>query len=92
MSQLVLQLFALGALALLGPLVVLTRDPRPQTLTLSLYGLFFGLAFFAFAAPDVALAQLAVGALVLPLMVLLTLARMRRHSDRNAARAPDGGR
>lgn len=81
MSTLALQLFALALVALLAPFVVLTRDPRPQTVTLTLYGLFLGLAFMAFQAPDAALAQLAVGAVVLPLMVLLTLARMRRRAE-----------
>jgi uncharacterized MnhB-related membrane protein len=83
--ELVLQLFALGAIVVLAPFVVLTRDPRPQSLTLTLYGLSLGLAFVAFAAPDVALAQLTVGAVALPLMVLLTLARMRRHAERDRA-------
>lgn len=87
-ADFLLQLFALGAVAVLTPFVALTRDPRPQTVTLTLYGLFLGLAFVAFQAPDVALAQLAVGAVALPLMVLLTLARMRRRGGADRERAP----
>jgi uncharacterized MnhB-related membrane protein len=35
------------------------------------------LMFFIFQAPDVAFSQIAVGAVVLPLMVLLTLAKLK---------------
>lgn len=83
-SETVLQLVALLGLVVLGPIVVLTRDPRAQALVLTFYGLVFGLAFFAFQAPDVALAQIVVGAVALPIMVLLTLARMRRHAEKEA--------
>ncbi len=78
-SVTVLQLVAMAGLVVVAPVVVLTRDPRAQVLALTFYGLVFGLAFFAFQAPDVALAQLVVGAVALPILVLLTLARMRRH-------------
>jgi uncharacterized MnhB-related membrane protein len=70
---LALTLVALGATA-----VVLTRDPARQAVTLSVYGLVLSVLFFALQAPDVALAQLAVGTAVVPLMVMLTLRRVRR--------------
>lgn len=84
-SETVLQLAAIGGLVVVGPVVVLTRDPRAQAMALTFYGLVFGLLFLAFQAPDVALAQFVVGAVALPIMVLLTLARMRRHRDTGAA-------
>jgi energy-converting hydrogenase B subunit D len=43
----------------------------------SIYGLALGILFFVFSAPDVALSQTAVGAVALPLMILLALARVR---------------
>ena len=43
----------------------------------SLYGLVLGILFFVFEAPDVALSQTVVGAVALPLMVLLALAKVR---------------
>jgi uncharacterized MnhB-related membrane protein len=43
----------------------------------SMYGLVLGVLFFAFKAPDVALSQTVVGAVALPLMVLLALAKVR---------------
>lgn len=86
MTGLVFQLGALALCAVVGPLVVLTRDPRAQVLTLTFYGLGLGLMFLAFEAPDVALAQLAVGAVALPILVLLTLARLRRRAGEQEER------
>ena len=56
--------------------VALTRDPLRQAMVASLYGLILGVLFFVFQAPDVALSQTVVGAVALPLMVLLALARV----------------
>jgi energy-converting hydrogenase B subunit D len=58
--------------------VVLTRSPVRQVLVLSAYGLVLALLFLAFQAPDVTLSELAVGTVVLPALLLLTLARVRR--------------
>jgi energy-converting hydrogenase B subunit D len=57
--------------------VVLTREPLRQAMVASIYGLVLGLLFFVFQAPDVALSQTVVGAVALPLMVLLALAKVR---------------
>jgi len=57
--------------------VVFARDPLRQAMLASIYGLVLGLLFFAWQAPDVALSQTVVGAVALPLMVLLALAKMR---------------
>ena len=86
MSQfpLVVQLMQLGILvfvALMGAGVVLTRDPVSQSIAVSLYGLLVALMFFLFQAPDVALSQLTVGAVALPLMLLLAMARIRRNAE-----------
>lgn len=80
---------ALLLVAVLGPAVALTRDPRAQAITLTVYGLGLALLFMVFQAPDVALAQVAVGAVALPLMVLLALARLRR-VDRKRDERADG--
>jgi len=66
-------LVGVGALA-----VVLTREPRRQALVLSLYGLLLAFLFFVLQAPDVALSQLTVGAVAVPLMLVVTLRRLRR--------------
>ena len=61
--------------------VVLTRDPERQAVVVSFYGLLLALLFFIFQAPDVALSQVAVGAVALPLMILLALAKIRRKRE-----------
>lgn len=64
-------------IAVSGFMVVRTRDVTAQILSLSFYGLLLALMFFVFQAPDVALSQIVVGAVALPLMVILAIARMR---------------
>ena len=63
--------------ALAGSAVVLTRNPLSQVIGLTFYGLLLTLMFFIFQAPDVAFSQIVVGAVALPLMVLLALAKIR---------------
>ena len=79
LRTLLLLMVALG-----GTSVVLTREPRAQTIVLTLYGSLLVLLFVAYQAPDVALSQIAVGAVALPLMILLALARIKKisHDDR----------
>lgn len=65
--------------------VVRTRDVTSQVIALSFYGILMALVFFFFQAPDVALSQITVGAVALPLMVMLAISRMkyRANSERN---------
>lgn len=62
--------------------VVLTRDPLPQSMVLTVYGLLLTVLFLVLQAPDVALSQLTVGAVAVPLMVMLTIAKVRRGEKR----------
>ncbi len=55
--------------------VVSSRNPTNQAIAMSFYGLVLALMFFVFQAPDVSLSQLVVGALAMPLMILLTLGK-----------------
>jgi uncharacterized MnhB-related membrane protein len=66
--------------AVSGFLVVQTRDVTAQVIALGFYGLLMALVFFFFQAPDVALSQVTVGAIALPLMVMLAISRMRFRS------------
>jgi uncharacterized MnhB-related membrane protein len=68
--------------AIAAPGVVLSRVPVEQVVALSFYGLLCGLMFFIFQAPDVALSQITVGAVMLPLMIMLALTKMRRQNLR----------
>jgi energy-converting hydrogenase B subunit D len=64
--------------AFAGTAVVRTRDPVNQALVASFYGLLLGILFLVYQAPDVALSQITVGAVALPLMIVLALAKIRR--------------
>jgi energy-converting hydrogenase B subunit D len=73
----VVQVLALLLTALSGTMVVLLRRPGRQAIMVSAYGLVLACLFFAYQAPDVALSVLTVGAIILPLLLLLTLAKVR---------------
>ena len=75
--MIVLQVVILLLVAAGGLAVVLTRDPLPQAIVASFYGLLLSILFFVFQAPDVALSQLVVGSVATPLLVLLVLAKVR---------------
>jgi uncharacterized MnhB-related membrane protein len=74
----VLQATALVLVALAGTTVVLLQDPRRQVVAVSFMGLVLAVLFFSVSAPDVALSQLAVGAVALPMIILLAIAKTRR--------------
>lgn len=79
-------LLLLIAVSALG--VVRTRSVTSQILALSFYGLLLAVMFLVFQAPDVALSQITVGAVALPLMVMLAQAKMKhrgaqRRKERN---------
>jgi energy-converting hydrogenase B subunit D len=68
---------SLLAVAAAGTAVVLIRDPLRQAMAASLFGIVLGILFFVLQAPDVALSEIVVGAVALPLMVLLAMAKVR---------------
>jgi energy-converting hydrogenase B subunit D len=69
---------AFGLAALSGTAAVLTRRPVEQIVVVSLFGQVLGVLFVALQAPDVALSAVVVGSVVVPLMVMLTLVKIRR--------------
>ena len=77
----VAQFVALAAVAVGGTLTVLVRDPVRQAMVASIFGLALAVLFFLFQAPDVALSQIVVASIVVPLMVLLALAKLRRDDE-----------
>ena len=79
--MMLLQMLILVLVAWGGLRVVCTRDPLAQAMVVSYYGIVLALMFVIFQAPDVALAQLGVGAVALPLMILLSLAKIRGQED-----------
>ena len=74
----ILQVTVLVLVAAGATLVVRTRDRVRLVLVLSVYGMLLAILFFVFQAPDVTLSELAVGAIVLPLILLLAIAKVRK--------------
>ncbi|HEX4227477.1 MAG TPA: hydrogenase subunit MbhD domain-containing protein [Bryobacteraceae bacterium] len=83
MSESILGNAILLFVAAAGTSVVFTRDPTSQAIVVSFYGLLLGIMFLVFRAPDVALSQIAIGALALPLMILLALARVKKQGPKS---------
>ncbi|HWF73803.1 MAG TPA: DUF4040 domain-containing protein [Solirubrobacteraceae bacterium] len=84
-----LQLVALLLVAAGGTAVVFVPDPLRQALVLSLYGIALTVLFFVFQAPDVALSEIVVSGLALPVIILAALRKIHEHerrSDREAGR------
>jgi energy-converting hydrogenase B subunit D len=72
-----LQVVCLLAVAVLGTAVVLTRDPLRQAAVAGILGLALSALFLALQAPDVALSMIVVGGILVPVLVLLAMARIR---------------
>lgn len=74
--QALLLLLVLGS----GTGAVLLQNPLHQAVMLGYHGTCLALCLLALRAPDVALAQLAVGSLVVPLMLLTAVANASRRT------------
>jgi energy-converting hydrogenase B subunit D len=72
----VLQGVLLVLVAAAGIVVVLVRDPARQAVVAGLFGSLLGLLFFALRAPDVALSEIVVGTVAVPVVILLTLSKL----------------
>ena len=72
----ILVIVAAGAVA-----VVRARDRVRQAIVLSAYGVALAVLFFTFQAPDVTLSELTVGAVVLPVILLLAIAKVRKREQ-----------
>jgi uncharacterized MnhB-related membrane protein len=77
----VLQVAALLVVAALGTVVVLTREPLKQAAVSGIFGVALAILIAALQAPDVALSQIGVGGIVLPVMILLALSKIREHEQ-----------
>ncbi|MQY34116.1 hypothetical protein SRB17_20820 [Streptomyces sp. RB17] len=65
---------------------VVQRDPARQALVLSVLGSVLAVLFTVLQAPDVGLSQLAVGSALTPLLIMLSVRKVRRRG-----RSEDGG-
>ena len=77
----ILQAVALVLVAAGAVAVVRARDRVRQVLMLSGYGMLLAILFFTFQAPDVTLSELTVGAIALPVILLLAIAKIRAAED-----------
>jgi energy-converting hydrogenase B subunit D len=77
----VLHAVALVVVALTGTATVLVRDPPRQLVVAGFFGLALAVLFFVVGAPDVALSQITVATVAVPVMALLTLARMAQREE-----------
>lgn len=68
-------------MAICGTLVAVTRPPLRQALVAGVYGLTLAVLFFAFQAPDVALSQIVVSTIGLPLMIVVALRKILEQAD-----------
>jgi uncharacterized MnhB-related membrane protein len=85
-----LQIVALAGVAVAGGAVVFAPDPLRQTLVLGVYGFALTMLFFVLQAPDVALSEIVVSTVGLPVMILLALRRVRRQDAERQAEDQDG--
>ena len=76
-----LQVAALLAVAVTGTATALVREPSRQLLVAGVFGLCLAVLFFVLGAPDVALSQIVVSAVAVPVMALLALQRVRRDAE-----------
>ena len=90
----VLQVVGLVAVALGGAAVVFTGEALRQTMVLGVYGISLTFLFFVFQAPDVALSEIVVTGIGLPLIILAALRKIRQHGERRreADSSPPGER
>lgn len=63
-----------------GTAVVLVREPPRQVIALSFQGLAMSVLFVVLQAPEVALSQLAVGGVLVPLLYLTAATRTMRRT------------
>ena len=85
----ILQIAALAAVAVGGSAVVAADDPLRQTLVLSIYGMALAMLFFVFQAPDVALSEIVVTGVGMPLIILAALRKIRQQQRRREEDARD---
>jgi uncharacterized MnhB-related membrane protein len=64
----------------------MTRDPVHQALVLAVMGVALAVLFTVLQAPDVGLSQLAVGSALTPLLILLSVRKVRRRGRKEEGR------
>jgi uncharacterized MnhB-related membrane protein len=86
-----LQTAALIVVVIAGTSVVLVGDPLRQTLMLGIYGVTLAVLFFVLQAPDVALSEIVVSTVGLPVIILAALRKIAAHERARSAEGEEGG-
>jgi energy-converting hydrogenase B subunit D len=81
-----IQVLILALVVISATGVVFMREPLKQTVMISFFGILLGIMFFVFQAPDVALSEITIGAVALPLMILLALSKVRADNEKRQAK------
>jgi len=76
-----LQAVAIALVAFAGGAVALVRNPLRQAVVNGFFGLTLIVLFVVLQAPDVALSAIAVSSIAVPLLILLTLAKVGDEDD-----------
>jgi uncharacterized MnhB-related membrane protein len=87
----VLQLIALVAVLVGGTAVVLTPEPLRQVMVLGIFGFALTFLFFVFQAPDVALSEIVVSGVGIPVIVLAALRKIRQQEHEHEREEEDRG-
>lgn len=81
-----LQTTALIAVVVAGTAVVFTSEPLRQTMVLGIFGFTLAILFFTFQAPDVALSEIVVSGVGMPLIILAALRKIRSQAREQEGR------
>jgi uncharacterized MnhB-related membrane protein len=73
-----------------GVLVVVLRNANAAVMALSAIGTLLTVLFVVLGAPDVAHAEIVVGAIVLPTLYLIAIGKVRAQVERRADLGEDG--
>jgi uncharacterized MnhB-related membrane protein len=76
------QIATISLVGITALFVILTQDILRQALLYGIYGFTLVTLFVVFQAPDVALSELVVSTIAFPLVILATLAKVKRRNDR----------
>ena len=84
-----LQIVGLVAVALGGTAVVMTGEALRQAMVLGIYGISLTFLFFVFQPPDVALSEIVVTGIGLPLIILAALRKIREQERQRSEQEED---
>jgi uncharacterized MnhB-related membrane protein len=92
MSFWVIDYLCLAGVLACGVLVVVLRNANAAVMALSAIGVLLTVVFVVLGAPDVAHAEIVVGAIVLPTLYLVAIGKVRAHVEDRSDFGESGAR